>query len=147
MPTFAGEILFFDDVKPRDIERPKTVDSDIFLIRLYQVAQMGGCGASDESCLNHCALLVATGGMPPDVRLFDLGVVGEITDVQWVSSPPRRVLSQNPRVMAQSAEATLSVTVQNYPSHAFADHPDFAKRTKRYLVKVSLDSVAVSPAP
>jgi hypothetical protein len=147
LPGVAAELLAADDVAQQDVQRPRSVKSGFYLIRLYQIPEIGGCEGTDETCLQRCALLVGTGGMPGAFALFDLGVVGEITAIEWVSSPPPRVLSQNPPVLAYTADATLSVTVQNYPSGILARHPDLTRRVKRYQLKVTMDSVAVTLVP
>src|SRR5712691_2487038 len=104
IPGFAAELLFDDGVTQLDVARPKGVDSNIFLIRLYGVPEIGGCEGTDETCLRHYALLVVVGGMPAGATLFDLGTVGEITDIRWLSSPAHRRISDNPPVMAFAAE-------------------------------------------
>ena len=146
MPDFAAELLLGDGVTQRDIARPSRIDSDIFLIRLYEIPEIGGCEGTDETCKNHYALLLEVGGMPPSASIFDLGTVGEITEVQWVSGSPRRQISQNPPEMGASEEVTLLVTVQNYPSRILRSHSDLTRQMRNYHVVVNLDSMVVKPS-
>ena len=146
LPPFAAELLVGDGVTQRDIARPRSIDSDLYIIRLYEVPEIGGCEGTDETCRRHYALLLGVGGMPPTFTIFDLGIVGEIEEVQWVSSPPRRRISDNPPVVGPSAEATLLLTVQNYPSSILQHHRDLIRQVRRYRVVTRLDTLIITPS-
>jgi hypothetical protein len=142
LPDLAGWILL-DSIRPRDVPRPADVDSDIFAVRLYELGEIGGCQGSDAVCRNRYALLIATGGMPGGVALYDLGLVGEITDITWTSSPPPRALSESPRMLDLSDEAMLALTVQNFPTRVLDWDRTIVRQTKRYRLSVSLTRISV----
>ena len=143
LPDLAGLLLVDQEVKQRDVRRPVGIDSDIYLMRLFELSEIGGCEGTDATCRRHYALVIATGGMPGDASLYDLGSVGEITEIAWVSSPPRRVVTDNPRTLSYSAEATVELTVQNYPSVILKEDRSLVRATRRYRLVVNDQSVTV----
>ncbi len=142
VPDFAAQLLVAQDVKQRDIRPPAGVRSDIYIMRLLELAEIGGCKGTDAACKRHYGLLIGTGGMPGDAALYDLGSVGEITEIAWVSSPPQRA-SGNPATLDYADEATVEVTVQNYPTNILAGDRSLKRVTKRYRLLVNLQRLTL----
>jgi len=86
---------------------------------------------ADAECGSYYVLAVRTA--EGRIGAFSLGWLGQITDYQW--RPPND---------ADMGSGTIRLTVTNYPSWVFEDQPSTRKVTKRFELKVSVDTVIVT---
>jgi hypothetical protein len=102
-------------------------------LRLYSVPKEGDCiQDSHYVCSHHYYLAVSTYEEGLGEAAYDLGEVGEISDIQW--SRPDDQLS-----------ARLRITVSNYPKEYFKHNQTLIKREKRYELKITLERLSVTP--
>ena len=117
----------------RELNRLPGASHSSLALRLYSVGHSGTCVEETEwVCSYHYVLAVSEYGEAPAEAAFDLGEVGELTNISWLkSNEPFHVL--------------LSVTVRNYPTHAVKQNPALKPQSKRYTLDISLQRVLIAP--
>ncbi len=63
-------------------------------------------------------------------KVYDLGEVGEITDVKWLEN-------------SNSDVDKLRLEISNYPTHAFELNPKLKRKSKILELEVNLDSLKI----
>lgn len=132
------KILNLSEMK--ELKPPRPTDSNFFL-RLYSLDDMSN---DEENSLEYCTpgvetevvcgyryfLAVHDGSLGVSGAVYDLGQVGEITKIEWLASP-------------DSKFARLLLEITNYPRHAFELNPKLEKKTKNFVLDISLNSLKI----
>ena len=102
-------------------------------LRLYAVGHSGTCVEETEwVCTYHYVLAVSEHGEEPAQAAFDLGEVGQIGNIRWLSSPDQ-------------FHAILRVGVRNYPLHAVRQNPKLKLRSRSYKMDISVQTLTLTP--
>ncbi len=132
------KILNLSEMK--ELKTPRPTDGNFFL-RLYSLDDISN---DEENSLDYCTPEVATevvcgyryflavhdGGLGFSGTVYDLGQVGEITKIEWLKK-------------SSSDFDRLRLEVVNFPAHAFKLNPKLVKKTKKFELTVSMNSLEV----
>jgi hypothetical protein len=124
------EIL--NDSEMKELKPPLPKHSNFFL-RLYSIGELGTCAPEVETevtCSFRYYLAVSDGGLGVPRTVYDLGEVGEITNVKWLEN-------------ADSNVDKLRLEISNYPTHAFELNPKLKRETRIVELDVSLSSLKI----
>lgn len=124
------EIL--NDSEMKELAPPLPKLPNLFL-RLYSIGELGDCTPEAETevtCSFRYYLAVSDGSLGVQGNVYDLGEVGEITDVRWLES-------------ADSNVEKLRLEISNYPAHAFEYNPKLIRKTRIVELNVSLNSLKI----
>ncbi len=129
----------------REIKPLRPVDSK-FVLRLYSLDAISNNEADpdEEGLLEHCApeidtevvcsfryfLAVHSGDLGFSGKVYDLGMVGEITKIEWQKK-------------SSSDSDRLRVEVTNYPADVLRFNPKLVKRTKKFELIIKFDSLEI----
>ena len=94
---------------------------------------LGDCEPETETevtCSFRYFLAVSDGSLGVSGNVYDLGEVGEITDVRWLES-------------ADSNVDKLRLEISNYPTHAFEHNPKLIRKTRIVELDISLKSLKI----
>ena len=125
-------IEILNDSEMKELAPPLPKHSNFFL-RLYSIGELGTCAPEVETevtCSFKYYLAVSDGGLGVPRKVYDLGEVGEITDVKWLEN-------------SNSDVDKLRLEVSNYPTHAFELNPKLKRKSKILELEVSLDSLKI----
>jgi len=132
------KILNLSEMK--ELKPPRPTDSNFFL-RLYSLDDISN---DEDDSLDYCApgvetevtcgfryfLAVHDGSLGVSGAVYDLGLVGEITKIEWLKK-------------SNSDFDRLQLEVTNYPAHAFKLNPKLVKKTKKFELAVNMNSLEI----
>lgn len=124
------EIL--NDSEMKELAPPLPKHSNFFL-RLYSIGELGTCEPETETevvCSFRYYLAVSDGGLGVPRTVYDLGEVGEITDIKWLEN-------------SDSNFDNLRLEISNYPTDAFEHNPKLIKKTRVVELNVNLNSLKI----
>lgn len=124
------EIL--NDSEMKKLAPPLPKHPNLFL-RLYSIGELGTCAPEVEkevTCSVRYYLAVSDGSLGVAGTVYDLGEVGEITDVKWLESSDSNI-------------DKLRLEISNYPNHAFELNPKLKRKTRVVELNVSLNSLKI----
>lgn len=102
-------------------------------LRLYAIPKEGDCMPdSHYVCSHHYYLAVRPYEEGLGEAVYDLGEVGEISQIQWL----------NPD---SEMKARLRITVTNFPKEYFTSNKTLIKREKSYELEISVDKLSIRP--
>lgn len=132
------KILNLSQVK--ELKPPRPLAS-FFFLRLYSLDDISN-GEDDSS--EYCApgvetevvcgyryfLAVHDGSLGVSGAVYDLGITGEITKIEWLKSPDQNF-------------DRLRLVVSNYPIYVFKLNPKLRKKTKIVEIDVNMDELKI----
>jgi len=132
------KILNLSDMK--EIKPLRPADRNFFL-RLYSLDDISNdeddssayCAPEVETeviCGYRYFLAIHDGNLGFNGAVYDLGLVGEITKIEWLKSPDQNF-------------ARLRLQISNYPVHAFKLNPKLVRKTKIVEIDVNLDGLKI----
>ena len=125
-------VKILNDSQMKELKPPLPKHSNFFL-RLYSIGDSGICAPEAETevtCSFRYYLAVSDGGLDVPGTVYDLGEVGEITDVKWLESFDSNV-------------DKLRLEISNYPTHAFELNPKLKRKTRIIELDVKLNSLKI----
>lgn len=126
-----------------------------FFLRLYSIGEFGTCAPEVEkevTCSIRYYLAVSDGSLGVPGTVYDLGEVGEITQVEWLEdskSNVEKVNEGNASDVIQFVENSgrridrLKLEISNYPAHAFELNPKLIRKSKIVELEISLNSLKI----
>lgn len=128
--ALLAEILNNSQMKELTPPSPKL--PNLFL-RLYSIGVSGTCEPDTETeviCSFRYYLAVNDGSLGVSGVVYDLGEIGEITEIQWLDSPDSNI-------------DKLRIEISNYPTQAIKHNPKLVRKTRSVDLDVSLTSLKV----
>ena len=122
------EILNNSQMKELKPTRPRQSN---FFLRLYSIGELGTCEPETETevvCSFKYYLAVSSGDLGVSGVVYDLGEVGEITDVQWLENSNNKI-------------DKLRLEISNYPAQSFEHNSKLIRKTRIVELDVSLNSL------
>ena len=115
--------------------KPPTPAASSFFVRLYSIKGFGEKNCAPEvetevACVTRYYLAISDGSLGVPGAVYDLGEVGEISEIKFWESP-------------DSKFARLFVEITNYPRHAFELNPKLEKKTKNFVLDVNLNTLKI----
>lgn len=147
-------IEILNDSQMKELAPPLPKHSNYFL-RLYSIGELGTCAPEVETevtCSFRYYLAVSDGSLGVLGKVYDLGEVGEITDVKWIEDSQNNVDKSDDgntsgvikfRVNPKTGVDRLRLEIANYPTHAFELNTKLSRKSKIVELEVSLDSLKI----
>ena len=121
------------EAKEHDLRRPPGRTQLQAIVRLYAVAEEGGCvDGTHMVCSYQYYLAVGDLGEAAPQAVYDLGWVGELRPVAWLGP-------------TASGRARLRVAVASYPAYVYKYSPRLSRKTVNYVLQIGTDSLDIVP--
>jgi len=118
----------------REISHDPPLPEEELRLRLHAVPKEGNCVSDTHSVCSHRYYLAVSAfedGLPAVV--YDLGEVGEMSNIQWLKS-------ERPQTVR------LRVLVTNYPVEYFKLNSKLLRKEQAYELEVSLTRLTIKPS-
>lgn len=114
-----------------NINKNKISDSYNLVLKLYKIPISGDCVAETHAiCAYDYYLAVSEYDEQPRQTVYHLGVVGEISKIDW-------------RESTNEDEETLQIRITNYPVTVIKQSPKLDIKSKDYLLRISTELIEV----
>lgn len=152
--SIENELLveILNNSQMKELLPPLPKHSNLFL-RLYSIGEFGTCAPEVEkevTCSIRYYLAVNDGSLGVLGKVYDLGEVGEITNVKWLEEPKSNIdKPDDSSGVIQFAKNSndgidrLRLEITNYPTYAFKLNPKLIKKSKFVDLEVSVDSLKI----
>jgi hypothetical protein len=119
------------EAKEQDLRRLPGREKIHAIVRLYAVAEEGGCvDGTHMVCSYQYYLAVGDLGEAAPRAVYDLGKLGELRPRGWLGS-------------TASGRPQLRVTVASYPATVYKYSPKLSRETVNYVLQIGTDGLDV----